>query len=191
MRQDKYDESYLALWMNGQLTGEEIAKYVGQDEINRLQNVLNVVDDLEIPPFSKQNVWNGIQNDISLVQASVRKPRRVFIWATIAAAACLALVLSFYFLLPNHSSSLSTDFGEHLAANLPDGSSVDLNAVSKLNFDPETWVSDRRVELSGEAFFKVEKGSSFTVQTPHRTGSRFGHIIQCALKGAKPLGTVL
>jgi len=48
---------------------------------------------------------------------------------------------------------------------LPDTSEVVLNAGSTLSFNEKSWSSERAVHLKGEAFFKVAKGSTFSVYT--------------------------
>ncbi len=40
-----------------------------------------------------------------------------------------------------------------------------MNAGSSLSFKKGDWKDERSLELNGEAFFKVEKGSTFTVNT--------------------------
>ena len=53
-----------------------------------------------------------------------------------------------------------------MSFTLPDGSKVILNSKSKLSYKKRNWgVDNRRVSLSGEAFFKVEKGAEFLVET--------------------------
>ncbi|MCF6357309.1 MAG: FecR domain-containing protein [Draconibacterium sp.] len=48
---------------------------------------------------------------------------------------------------------------------LPDGSVVEVNADSRLSYNKESWNENRVVNLEGEAFFSVEKGSNFRVKT--------------------------
>jgi len=48
---------------------------------------------------------------------------------------------------------------------LPDESSVKLNAASSLNYKKRNWENNREVNLIGEAYFKVAKGSQFDVVT--------------------------
>ncbi|MEM9985266.1 MAG: FecR domain-containing protein, partial [Bacteroidota bacterium] len=55
--------------------------------------------------------------------------------------------------------------GERLEGALPDGSSISLNAGSEVRYVPHQWDQHRRLELKGEAYFEVEKGSSFEVAT--------------------------
>jgi ferric-dicitrate binding protein FerR (iron transport regulator) len=47
--------------------------------------------------------------------------------------------------------------------DLPDGSIVQLNADSKLEYNKLLWLVNRNVSLKGEAYFDAEKGKKFTV----------------------------
>jgi ferric-dicitrate binding protein FerR (iron transport regulator) len=40
-----------------------------------------------------------------------------------------------------------------------------LNAASKLSFNEKKWADQRALTLEGEAFFKVQKGQTFSVNT--------------------------
>lgn len=53
--------------------------------------------------------------------------------------------------------------GEFTSTLLPDGSELRLNADSKIEYRKFGWVANREIELDGEAYFKVMKGSTFTV----------------------------
>ena len=57
--------------------------------------------------------------------------------------------------------------GEQNIYELPDGSVATLNAQSSISYEPGEWSSARRVELNGEAFFEVKKGTPFLVKTPY------------------------
>ncbi len=70
-------------------------------------------------------------------------------------------------------------WGEKARVELPDGSKVLLNAGSKISYTSGFDRKDRRISLSGEAYFEVEKnkGKPFIVSTPHLdvtvTGTKF------------------
>ena len=81
-----------------------------------------------------------------------------------AAAAAIVLLISFWFLNPATTAIQSTN-AQQLVHALPDKSEIKLNAASKIAYNKKTWKNNRVVELEGEAFFKVQKGSSFTVKT--------------------------
>lgn len=96
-----------------------------------------------------------------------RSPLRVLRWTAYAAAAAIALLLVFFFLFPGPGETVQVlaQRGETVEHALPDGSLVLLNAGSSLTYDATQWPENRRLTLSGEAFFEVEKGSRFVVET--------------------------
>ena len=79
------------------------------------------------------------------------------------AASILVLLGIFYFL--NQPEKYVSGIGEQLAIILPDNSKVILNANSTLSFNKNNWNENRNLNLNGEAYFKVEKGSDFVVET--------------------------
>lgn len=101
----------------------------------------------------------------------------------IAVAASIGLVLaafSWLWLRPvDHLQTIATGFGEWKTVELPDGSTVKLNANSEIRL-AETWSegADRQVWLQGEAFFQVEKkpqtNAKFKVITTDLTVEVYG-----------------
>lgn len=65
--------------------------------------------------------------------------------------------------------------GEKKAVNLPDQSSVQLNAGSSLQFNSNTFADKRIVQLDGEAMFYVRRGSAFLVKTDYAIIRSFAH----------------
>ena len=57
---------------------------------------------------------------------------------------------------------------------LPDGSFTHLNAKSTLTYNKKNWDNTRDINLNGEAFFKVTKGSTFNVITENGTVTVLG-----------------
>ncbi|HOY19043.1 MAG TPA: FecR domain-containing protein [Haliscomenobacter sp.] len=94
-----------------------------------------------------------------LREAKIRPLRR---WLSYAAAACVTLLL--LALLYNPTERVSAGIGQKLTHQLPDGSSVAINAASSISYHPWRWRFTRQVELEGEAFFQVTKGSRFVVK---------------------------
>ncbi len=68
----------------------------------------------------------------------------------------------------NSKNEIITQNGSKTHINLPDGSSVWLNAGSSLNYDKTFGNGQREVSLSGEAFFDVTRNPQqpFIIQTP-------------------------
>jgi len=63
------------------------------------------------------------------------------------------------------SATVNTLASNTTSIELPDNSKVKLNAASSLKFKKRNWKNKREVNLVGEAYFKVEKGSQFDVVT--------------------------
>jgi ferric-dicitrate binding protein FerR (iron transport regulator) len=76
----------------------------------------------------------------------------------------------------NSDSNLTTvtQLAENKTLTLPDNSKVALNEASSLSYDPDHWEENRTLTLKGEAFFDVEKGRRFDVETPYGTVSVLG-----------------
>jgi transmembrane sensor len=98
--------------------------------------------------------------------------RRVLLHPFWAAAATLALVLcAAYFLTKNgrvELLSVSTPAGDMKRVELPDGSVATLRAGAVIRYSPDfrSAAAERRVLLSGEAFFEVKKNpaAAFVVE---------------------------
>lgn len=114
---------------------------------------------------SKDEIWNKAFADLqeTNIEHLVEK-KRIPLWRYIAASAVVIVfaVTSFAFL---YTTTETIGRGSHLAFTLPDGSKVDLNAESQLSYKPYWWYVSRNVKLNGEAYFEVEKGSTFGVQS--------------------------
>jgi ferric-dicitrate binding protein FerR (iron transport regulator) len=75
----------------------------------------------------------------------------------------MVLFFGLYHLL-SFSNTFQTDYGKTASLTLSDGSAVTLNAKSKIDY-PTLFQFRRSLKLEGEAYFKVAKGSTFTVAT--------------------------
>ena len=92
-----------------------------------------------------------------------------------AAAASIVILISTVFYLTESNETFSTSFGEQLAVTLPDGSEVLLNSKSSLSYKKSDWFDGKRtLELNGEGYFKVQKGSKFTVNSTNGNVSVLG-----------------
>ena len=71
------------------------------------------------------------------------------------------------------------------SAYLPDGSVVYLNSGTTLQYNSRTWAERREVKLEGEAFFKVKRGSTFSVITSKSITSVLGTSFNVYARGAE------
>ncbi|MBD1423728.1 FecR family protein [Sphingobacterium chuzhouense] len=120
--------------------------------------------------------------DDDIAGSKMHTPVRMYV-VRVAAAMLLALFGYLFFLKdnveqyfpipyvqqPETYDTLRTDFGRKAKIVLSDGSTVYLNAGSRLVYPKEFASSSRRVFLEGEGFFEVAKqnGKPFLVNTAH------------------------
>jgi transmembrane sensor len=101
---------------------------------------------------------------------SARRPRRSRArWIASGLALVLAVAGWLYLSIP---MTVTAPAGSFATVQLPDGSTVELNSGSQLEYDRQFWrlplieAEERTVRLVGEAFFDVERGERpFVVQT--------------------------
>ena len=114
----------------------------------------------------KKAIWDAIESELEKDE-SEKRVSKINPWFAggIAAAvvAIVAFVLSFQSYTTSEPIHIVAESGKDVLHQLPDGSTANLNASSSIFYN-EDW--DRSISLSGEAFFKVMEGSTFTVKTP-------------------------
>lgn len=124
------------------------------------------------PKIIEDKIWAGIEASTKSTKIVALKARKSIMRYLIPAGVAAAIALLVFFNLPstddfqpNYDSNISTELAMRKTTKLPDGSVVYLNAGSALAFDKANWAKTRRVKLEGEAFFEVEKGNQFLVET--------------------------
>ena len=107
---------------------------------------------------SKDQAWEALQARIGETKV-IPLYKRPSVWSAAAAAAFIGVVGVFMFSNNDVTVTASTN-QEH---TLPDGSVVYMDKGAHLAYDGD-W-KKRTLTLEGEAFFQVEEGEKFTVQT--------------------------
>jgi ferric-dicitrate binding protein FerR (iron transport regulator) len=109
-------------------------------------------------------IWDKIDN-ATTEKGRIRPFRSIFLYAASAAAILIFLVIG---LLPQ-METFTTENGEITNVTLPDDSEVALNAGSRIVYSGNRFNTRRKVQLTGEAFFNVSKGNTFSVVTNEGT----------------------
>lgn len=161
MFEDKNDEIFLSRWMNGELTEQELKDFQEHPDYKEYAKILAGTEALDIRTYDENAALARIK---SAKNKSANTSSKVIKFIPyIAIAASIALIAGLFLFTGN--SKFETGYGEQLAVTLPDGSEMILNAKSKANYNTKSWKDNRVVSLDGEAYFKVKKGSKFTVAT--------------------------
>ena len=106
-------------------------------------------------------LWQRIEGSVAKEKPRVRR----LIPAYLTAAAAAIALLWFFVFSGGDLVQVESPLAQSLETRLPDRSEVVLNAGSQLSYSDIRWEEKRQVQLKGEAFFRVEKGSLFTVET--------------------------
>jgi transmembrane sensor len=98
--------------------------------------------------------WNKLEAKIQAKKFKPKRKVRFLKQFSVAASLLLLISVGFYFMNNNSKITHKTNYGEILNIKLQDGSDVTLNSNSSLSYYNN---ESRKVWLSGEAFFQVDK----------------------------------
>ncbi|AOW17910.1 anti-sigma factor [Polaribacter vadi] len=159
------DKNNILKWLNRETSDEELARLQESKDFKTLEKIAHYASQIETP---KVNVDKALE-DFKLRTQKTAKKGRVFPFnfkqISKYAAIIVVLLTTSYFLFFNNETSFKTQFSQTKTFNLPDNSEVILNSNSSITFNKNKWKSNRHLTLDGEAFFKVQKGKKFTVNT--------------------------
>jgi ferric-dicitrate binding protein FerR (iron transport regulator) len=152
-------------WLNRETSDEELLRLKETKNFKTLEKIAHYSAQIETPKVDVKEALAALKIK---TQNSSKKGKFVqfnFKQLYKYAAAIVVLVATSYFLLFNNTSSFKTKFAQTKTFNLPDNSEVILNANSEISYAEKDWKTNRNLTLKGEAYFKVQKGKKFTVNT--------------------------
>lgn len=156
-------------WLKGELTHEEQVAFDALDDAPFLKEIIE-----EGQRFSADNHTKVVSFDTLEKKLLAKKKSN---WKRLIPRIAAVLVISlglFYFMFDSASKNFNTHYSENKTVTLPDNSIVQLNELSTLQYQDKNWDANRLLKLDGEAFFDVEKGSRFDVNTTYGTVSVLG-----------------
>jgi transmembrane sensor len=152
-----------------------------QGKVDKEKMINEILSSWEVPAGkSKEQAWTELQSKINQPTKVIPLWRRASVG--VAVAACLALAVWVFTPSSDIATIAAVEFSEEPFL-LPDGSKVFLNGGSTVSYDKASWTDERTLELDGHAFFEVEKGSRFTVQTPAGTVEVLGTSFDVFARG--------
>jgi len=161
---------YRKRWLEGNFTKEEAQAGGRLREYEALERLEHALKGFRPQDFNEESEYARLlAKKQGLEPKKEAKVVSLFTGRTLLKiAASLALMAGSYFLFFNDAvTTVTTAAGQQATVSLPDGSSVILNADSKLTYNRRRRSGNRQVELAGEGFFKVvkDKGQGFSVVT--------------------------
>lgn len=157
------DDIFLSRWLNNKLSPEELKQFKASEDYAIYARIIDETEKLQAPSYNLETAFALLKKE-----KETRKPKKLNTkkWTgfSIAASVLLFLGLFAYYVFFS-TTTYTSGYGQQLAFYLPDGSKVTLNSKSTASFTKYNWKNNREVKLDGEAFFDVEKGKTFTVNT--------------------------
>lgn len=166
-------ENYLAKWLNGELSEQELREFESSEAYASFQKLKEASSGLQAPDFDVDQALLRFKEEHMAKAPKVisLNPFRKFL----RVAAVIAILLTgSYFYINSLNEKVTTGFAERSEVILPDNSELFLNADSRISYSEKNWDNQRNIKLDGEAFFKVAKGKKFTVSTEQGTVTVLG-----------------
>jgi len=166
-----HSQKLLQKYLNGQCTPEEknqLYRYLSQ---NRAEDYNEVFQQLWAEVAEASNPSPAVsdrmyQSITEKTQINSGRSFRLQPWLIAASLSGLTILLGFlYYFIYNTTEVHQTQFGEIKTLKLPDGSTVHLNANSRLSYSSSLATDQiREVWLTGEAYFEVSRQKNATNQ---------------------------
>ena len=157
-------ELLIQKWLDGELSEAELKdfkKLPEYESYNKLSEKALLFKDTS---YNVDLEFLNLKSKIKERDASTSKLRWIKPLLRIAAIFIIGLAV-YYSPIYGDTAVVKTLASNTASVELPDKSSVKLNAESSLNYKKRNWKKNREVNLVGEAYFKVAKGSQFDVVT--------------------------
>ena len=155
------DDTFLARWLNNELSPKEKADFEASEDYKTYEKIIAGSSLFESPQNYDANQM--LETILASKQKPAVKSNRNWIYGI--AATIALLIISFLVYDRLAEVSYTAQNSEKTTVELPDGSIVLMNAGSELSHKRWNWTDNRSLQLNGEAFFDVVKGSSFKVET--------------------------
>lgn len=153
-------------WLNGSLNDEEAKTALGAAVFLSYERIIISTQKFKAPEFdyvaSKKRIQIRIEAKKNAL--ALKKSKLLKLW-TISSISAAAIVIYIFTLLTKTSDTvlIQTGIAEKTTFFLPDSSKVTLNSNAQLSYNSKDWVNNKSVQLQGEAYFNVTKGSTFSV----------------------------
>ncbi len=149
-------------WLDGTLTEDERRSFESSDSFRSLEKLSLSLQAFKAPAYDVESERERLQ--IARPAGKVTSFSGLGLFLRIAAGIALIAGLYYAFVFTNDTSvGFDTLAGKKADLLLPDSSFVVLNASSNVSYSKG--FKERKVQLEGEAYFKVKKGSRFDVVT--------------------------
>ena len=159
-----HKDELIKKWLNNELSEEEQKAFDALEDSGFNSYLVNYAEHFKASHHSAPDDFKSFKSQYD--KFNKQKQPLNNLKPLLRIAAVVIVTLGLYFTFINSSKIVhQTMASEKTTISLPDASTVQLNALSRLAYDKDSWDAKRQVTLDGEAYFKVAKGSIFDVKT--------------------------
>ncbi len=174
-----YDK-LLVKWLNNELTAEEQELFQHSENYKSYTAIIDGISKLDVPgQQTGDEAYSDFQQKLKNSSAKTGKVIHLNVLRYIGYAASVIFIIGLG-LFFSGNTAIETPIAQQQNVTLPDNSTVIMNASSKLTYNKYFFNFTRKLNLDGEAFFEVQKGSDFTVATSngaiHVLGTKFNVV---------------
>lgn len=155
-------EQLIKKWLNNNLSVKELEEFNDLEDANLYKEIIDEAKRFGGDINAKVASFDVL--DEKLIGAKGNSIGLVKIVTRLVAILVVGFAL-FTLLNKDYEDSFNTDLAQNEIITLPDNSTVSLNELSELRYNSSKWDVNRSLNLKGEAFFDVEKGKRFDVNT--------------------------
>lgn len=169
MKKYDTDETFLARWIAGELSDEELKEFEKTDAYKQFYAINKEAQQIESISVDTEKALHKVSSRLSFDKLrtdssnTTKKQPKIIQWSWSIVASIALLIGAYSFL--NSTKTYTTAIGEQQIIHLEDGSVITLNTNSSLSHKRFFWLKNKNVELQGEAYFDIQKGDGFSVTT--------------------------
>jgi ferric-dicitrate binding protein FerR (iron transport regulator) len=161
-------EYLLEKWVKGTLSEEETKQFQESDDYPFYKAIIEDAACFKASRFSTAPDFKTLHGKLPTKKKNNPGILRNPWYLRIASVFVIGVSLYFMFFY-QMVTNVTTGVGEKITIELPDASTVLLNASSQVRYVQKEWDKKRQITLQGEAFFDVAKGATFDVVTAKGT----------------------
>ena len=157
-------ELLIQKWLDDELNAAELKAFKGLPEYDSYTKLSEKAKLFKDTSYNVSLEFEKLNSTIKKRKQATKTVQWIKPLLRVAAIFIIGLVV-YYSPIYGDMATVNTLASNTASIELPDKSEVKLNASSSLKFEKRNWKKNREVNLVGEAYFKVEKGSQFDVVT--------------------------
>lgn len=164
----------LKKWLSNELSEAEALEFKAMDDAQLYEDIVQEAKRYSGKTYAKVPSFEEFDKRLTNKENTSSGTNWMKVAMRIAAVFIVGFGIYSVLNLNDGTMAFDTAYAQTESITLPDNSKVNLNELSHLEYNTDTWSQKRTLDLKGEAYFDVEKGERFDVVTEFGTVSVLG-----------------